>query len=221
MPNPGLPITRSVRILPLMLLAAVTTVTAVTRGPDLSKYPLRVHVLLISNSGSHAPTLVSSTSSIPGEFGDGGGGGGDSPSLGTEISGNSLFPDWPPEFYGAGWADLVSPPVTTQGLRFTYDHCDSRVHVSTGFQSLAARWKKQGKQLEVLVPTDVVPSKRTHPFNKCTFNVTVQDGVYLMMRNGKLVQVSQQDYAKKPAWRAYISAPTQALEPRRTPLPTN
>ncbi len=208
MPKPGLPLTRT---LSLILLAALAA-PAATLGPSLAKYPLRVHVL-ISNSGWHAPTLVSSGSTTAPDFDSGGGGG-------SDTSGNDTFPDMPPEYYGTGFADLVTPPTVTQGLRFTYDHCDSRVHSNTGFQSLPARWKKQGKQLEVLVPTDEVPGKhRAHPYNKCIFNVTVQSGVYLMMRNNKLVQVSQQDYAKKPALRAYITVPKQVLEPRQAAAP--
>jgi hypothetical protein len=216
MTDPGLPIPRSLRILPLILLAAVAA-QASTRGPDLSKYPLRIHVL-ISNSGSSSPNITLSSGGPIGIDSDTGFS--DPGEIDSGVSGG-WFQGLYTEYYGAGWADLVSPPVTTQALRFTYDHCDSRVHVGTGFQSLSARWKKQGKQLEVLVPTEAIPGKNhTHPFDKCTFNVAMHDGVYLMMRNGKLIQVSQQDYAKKPALRAYISAPTSALEPRPTALPT-
>ncbi len=213
MPNSGLPIPRFFKILPLILLAAATA-HASTRGPDLSKYPLRIHVLL-SDSGNSSPNITLSGGGPVGIDADTG-----FSDPGDIDSGASdgWFQGLYIEYYGVGWADLVSPPVTTQGLRFTYDHCDSRVHVGTGFQSLSARWKKQGKQLEVLVPTEAIPGKsHTHPFDKCTFNVTMHDGVYLLMRNGKLVQVSQQDYAKKPALRAYISATTPMLEPRQAP----
>src|ERR1039458_8393279 len=47
---PDLPLSRSLRILPLLLLASLCAATASARAPKLSRYPLRVHVLTADES---------------------------------------------------------------------------------------------------------------------------------------------------------------------------
>jgi hypothetical protein len=119
-----------------------------------------------------------------------------------------------PVFSGAGRGDLVSPPLTTQGLSFQYDNC-SRVRVHPGFQSLPARWKKPGQRLEVLIPSDEIPQEgRPLPPVRCTFTVTMHDFVYLLLRNGKLIEVSQEDYRERPALRMFLSGVRLAVQPR-------
>jgi hypothetical protein len=119
-----------------------------------------------------------------------------------------------PVYAGAGRGDLVSPPSSTQGLAFRYDNC-SRVRVPPGFQALRARWKKPGKQLEVLVPSDAIPvDGKPLPLERCTFTVTLNDFVYLLLRNGALIQVSQKDYWEKPALRVFLSGHPQTVQER-------
>jgi hypothetical protein len=117
-------------------------------------------------------------------------------------------------FSGAGRADLVSPPITTQALAFRYDNCP-RIRVRPGFQSLPARWKKVGVSLEVLVPSDDIPTgARPLPPVRCTFTVTVHDFVYLLLRDGRLIQVSQDLYRQKPALRVFLSGIPTVMQPR-------
>ena len=120
-----------------------------------------------------------------------------------------------PVYSGAGRGDLVSPPSQTQGLSFRYDNC-SRVRVNPGFYSLSARWKKPGKKLEVLIPSDAIPvNSRPLPLERCTFTVTLNENVYLLLHNGALIRVSQQDYWAKPALRVFLSGgATQVIQQR-------
>jgi hypothetical protein len=88
------------------------------------------------------------------------------------------------------------------------------MRVPVGFQSLPARWKKRGT-LEVLVPSDaIVESDRDMPARKCTLKVTLQEFVYLRMRNGSLVKVSQDAYYRKPSLRVFLSGGSETLQPR-------
>ncbi len=50
MPRPGLPISRFLRILPLILFASLSAIPASARDPKPSKYPLRIHVLASDGS---------------------------------------------------------------------------------------------------------------------------------------------------------------------------
>ena len=134
-------------------------------------------------------------------------GGGDPCAIGPDFMRGGMLDnsDDAPDFSGAGRGDLVSPPSGTQGINFRYDNC-SRVRVNPGFYSLNARWKKPGKQLEVLIPSDAIPANgRPLPLERCTFTVTLNENVYLLLRNGKLIQVSQKDYWAKPALRIFLS----------------
>jgi hypothetical protein len=89
------------------------------------------------------------------------------------------------------------------------------VRVHPGFQSLPARWKKPGQRLEVLIPSDEIPQEgRPLPPLRCTFTVTLHDFVYLLLRNGKLIEVSQEDYRERPALRMFLSGVRLAVQPR-------
>ena len=103
----------------------------------------------------------------------------------------------------------------TQGISFHYDNC-SRIRVHPGFQSLPARWKKPGKTLEVLIPSDDIPdSGRPLPPVRCTFTVTPHDFVYLLLRNGKLIEISQAAYRERPALRVFLNGVSESVQ-RRT-----
>jgi hypothetical protein len=204
-------------------------VPAGARNPNLSKYPLRLHVLAsdethmtprMSPAESVAcdeiDDMLSSISPNPGGPISLSGVSRDPCSLHPEIVAGGLLDitDSDPVFSGEGRGDLVSPPATTQGITFQYDNC-SRVRVRPGFQSLPARWKKPGKQLEVLIPSDDIPvNGRPLPPVKCSFTATMHDFVYLLLRNGKLIEVSQEDYWKKPVLRILLSGSPTTVQQR-------
>jgi hypothetical protein len=233
MPRPGLLIPRLLRILPLILLPSLCAAAPVSASaPKPPRYPLRVHILAadeshktpkMSPSEAVACDAIESAASSTG-FDSGatlnglsiGGLSGDLCSLHPEMVTGRLLDlgDDDPVFSGEGRGDLVSPPSGTQGLSFHYDNC-SRVRVHPGFQSLPARWKKPGQKLEVLIPSDAIPTNG-HPLrpDRCTFTVTLHDYVYLLLRNGQMVQVSQEVYWKKPALRVFLSGNEQAMQKR-------
>src|SRR5205807_10299648 len=85
----------------------------------------------------------------------------------------------------------------TQAFSFHDANCP-RVRVLAGFQSLPARWKKHGHKLEVLVPSDDVTVKgESLPPARCSFSVTLRDSVYLLLRNGKLIEVPQEERSEE------------------------
>ena len=190
MKRPSLLTPRSLVILPLLLCAS-----AGAAGPNLAKYPLRIQVLT-SNSGSRFPTVfVPNIPTID-----------DADSSDAALMVGSFYQqiDPKPVFYGVGRADLLAPPAT-QGLTFRYNGCAARIRVSMPRLPLAARWKTPGKKLEVLLPADDAPSPgHSIRIKKCTLAVTLHRNVYLRLRNGLLVQVSQQDYARKPALHEFV-----------------
>lgn len=198
-------------------------------SPNLSKYPLRVHVLA-SDETHRTPRmspgeavacdeiegLLDSISPNPGGAISISGVSSDPCSLHAEYVVGRLMdlPDQDPVFSGQGRGDLVTPPSGTQGITFEYDNC-IRVRVHPGFQSLPARWKTPGKRLEVLMPSDDIPvSGRPLPPVKCSFNVTLHDYVYLLLRNRKLVEVTQDVYQAKPALRVFLSGVAETVQPR-------
>ena len=225
---PGLPITRWVAILSLVLLATLSTTPLLARDPKPSKYPLRIHVLA-SDSSYQTPRMspgeaaacdnvdgILSTIS-PNPYGPVSLTGlyGDPCSVHADIVSGRLFDvQYDPIYSGTGRADLVSPPARTQGFTFHYDDC-TRVRVHPGFQSLPARWKKPGRQLEVLIPSDAIPvnGRELKPV-RCTFTVTLHDFVYLLLRNGTLIQVSQEAYWKRPELRIFLSGNIQTIQDR-------
>lgn len=197
------------------------------RTPDLKKYPLRVHILAADRTDraermkpgesvacDAIDDMVSSISPNPdgpvtltGVFSD--------PCsfhadviVGRQLEINNGY-----VYSGAGRADLVSPPSGTQGFSFRYQNC-GRVRVLPGFQSLPARWKKPGI-LEVLLPSDEIPvNDRTPHAERCTLTATMHDFVYLLLRNGAVVQVSQDMYWKHPALRAFLRGNPETVEQR-------
>jgi hypothetical protein len=229
--RPGLRSAISRRTLPLLFLASLCAHPAVAHSPNPSKYPLRIHVLAADESHrtprmspgdsvvcDQIEGMIDSISPNPGGPISLTGLSGDPCSLHPEMVTGRLLDvtDDDPVFSGAGRADLVSPPLTTQGLSFQYDNC-SRVRVHPGFQSLPARWKKAGQKLEVLIPSDDIPQDgRPLPPVRCTFTVTMHDFVYLLLHNGKLIEVSQEDYRERPALRMFLSGIPLAVQPRPT-----
>ena len=228
MPRPGLPISRPVRTVAVCLLASLSVAPAGAGGPKLTRYPLRLHVLASDQTSATkrmSPSEAAACDAIDGGYSSMdidsgampiGGFSGDPCSLNPGIFAGRLLALRSNDlvYAGAGRADLVSPPAGTQGLTFQYGNC-SRVRVLPGFQGLPARWKKPGKQLEVLIPTDEIPvGGRPLPPERCTFTVSLNDFVYLLLRNGAIIQVSQEVYWKRPALRVFLSGVTQTIQRR-------
>jgi hypothetical protein len=199
-------------------------------GPRLEKYPLRVHVL--ASDETHKTQRMSPAESL---VCDSIGGMLDSigPNLGgpitiSGVSGDpcSMHPDFmvgrlmslpedqQPVFSGTGRGDLVTPPSGTEAISFHYDDC-VRVRVRPGFESLPARWKKPGKRLEVLMPSDDIPvnGRPLQPV-RCSLDVTLHDFVYLLLPNGKLLEVTQDAYQAKPALRLFLRGNPETVQQR-------
>ena len=227
MTRPVLPILQVVATPALLLLFSLSTPTVSARAPKPSRYPLRVHVIA-SDTSYKTPRMGPGESAVcdaiegildtvsPSPYGPVSltGVSGDPCSLHPEMVTGSLFDlEEDPVFSGEGRADLVSPPTTTQGFSFHYDNC-GRMRVNTGFQSLPARWKQPGKKLEVLIPSDEIPTDG-HPLKpqRCILTVTLHDYVYLLLRNGAIIQISQEDYWKKPALRVFLTS-TRIIQQR-------
>ncbi len=81
-------------------------------------------------------------------------------------------------FSGQGQGDLITPNGA-QAVDYTYAECATRV--TMGRSPIVARWKKQNKQLEVLLPrVEGMPPKvdESH-LEKCTLDVTTHDYVFV------------------------------------------
>ena len=210
----------------LLILAAVTYSTALTcpaqsalpGAPEPSpappiqaaKYPLRLHVLAIDDT--HRTVRMQpnwSSGSLPDPSGEGTA---TAPSAGSLTLGGGND-----DFSGSGRADLVTPPNDTVGATFTYEGC-SRVRVAPGFQGLEARWLKPGSKLEVIIPTEAVTDGPV-PTQRCTLKLVTQPFVYLRLRNGAIVRVSQEAYLKKPSLRVFLSGGSETLKRRQPKLP--
>jgi hypothetical protein len=206
-----------------VLLSVSMAVSGLAQDAPAPKYPLRLHVLAIDDT---RPTVRLQpnwcSTSIPDVGGDPAAGGGSGQGGSPCGSGNSMSFGGDDDFSGAGRGDLVTPATgaqplsSTQALSFTYDGC-TRVRVPPGFQGLQARWKRPGK-LEVLIPSDKIASDdRRMPTQKCTLTAKLEEFVYLRLRNGTLLKVSQEAYMRKPALRAFLSGGSETLQARVPP----
>jgi hypothetical protein len=209
----------SLRVAAPFVLVVGCAATAAASGPKLQKYPLRVHVLASDEThktprmspgeavacdgvgdmlsaidpNPDAPFSLIGVSSDPCSL-----------HAGVVVGALLRLPDEQPVFSGEGRADLVTPPSSTVGVTFQYDDC-LRVRVHPGFTSLPARWKKPGK-LEVLFPSDDIPVRgKPLPPVRCSLRVVTHDFVYLRLKDGKLIEVSQEFYQSKPALRVFLS----------------
>jgi hypothetical protein len=180
-------------------------------NPKLARYPLRLHVLAIDDT--HITQRMQPnwcSTSIPSFGGDATSGADAGGQTGSPCGGGGTATfGGPDDFSGGGRGDLVSPPTGTQALSFTYDGC-TRMRVPPGFTALAARWKSHGK-LEVLVPSDAIGGSATQ---KCTLTAKSYEFVYLRMRNGTLLKVSQDAYLAKPSLRVFLSGGAETLQAR-------
>ena len=217
------------RILLVPAFAPLLAAPLQAAHPRLEKYPLRVHILAADDTREvprmgpaesvvcdTIDDMLSSISPDPGGPVTLSGVSADPCALHAPVvAGRFLDINTTERVYaGQGRADLVSPPDMTQGFSFNYDNC-GRVRVLSGFHSLPARWKKHGQKLEVLVPSDEIPVGGTPlPPLRCSLTVTLHDFVYLLLRNGRVIEVSQEDYWKKPALRVFLSGTTPTVQQR-------
>jgi hypothetical protein len=82
------------------------------------------------------------------------------------------------ETQGEGRANLYENGEA-RGIDFNY-RCDYKVRASFGYETYPARWKKQGKQLVVLMPVFGQAGK----FFTCDFNADVKDFAYASGKEG-------------------------------------
>jgi hypothetical protein len=198
----------------LVVLSAAALRSHGQQTPE-SRYPLRLHVLAIDDTHPTVrlqPNWCSASVPSGGDDASTTGGSGQ----GNSCGGSATF-GGDDDFSGGGRGDLVTPHGGgTQAISFTYEGC-SRVRIPPGFQGLPARWKKPGK-LEVLVPTDaIVQADRPSPVQRCTITATPHEFVFLRLRNGSMVKVSQDAFAAKPALRVFLIGGSETLQPRPSP----
>ncbi len=82
------------------------------------------------------------------------------------------------ETQGDGRANLYENSEA-RGVDFNY-RCDYKLRPSFGYETYPARWKKQGKQLVVLLPVFGQAGK----FFTCDFNTDVKEFAYAQGRDG-------------------------------------
>ena len=114
---------------------------------------------------------------------------------------------------GEGRANLFenSDP---HGFDFAY-HCEQRLMVSPGYETYIARWKKLGRELEVLLP---VLGGKPGATSSCDLQVTLKPDSVYVKHNGLL---SEEPAAQLKMWMVkYQYDPEHGLnEPVRPALP--
>jgi hypothetical protein len=99
-------------------------------------------------------------------------------------------------FYGVGEANLLLLPGA-EAIDYQYADCQSPIRLmAAGHRALAARWKKRGKELEVLVPYSeggrpIDPDKIR--FTKCTLKVVIHDFVFVPRKASSLTVPAQEE----------------------------
>jgi len=124
---------------------------------------------------------------------------------GGAFGGGTLQPPLQPGFFGQGRANLVLSPGA-EGVDFSYVGCPSRINI---LEPLAAKWKKQDKELEVLIP-QAKPGQRPDPnnlhFDKCDVKVVPRDYVFVPGGGSNLepATLSLADYRQNAAMQSLI-----------------
>jgi hypothetical protein len=90
---------------------------------------------------------------------------------------------------GEGRANLYENGVP-RGVDFSY-RCGERLRNSVGYETYPARWKKGGKELEILMPEFGKPGA----FNSCDLNVEMKDSAY-RKHGGALEEVPVAEFQK-------------------------
>lgn len=97
------------------------------------------------------------------------------------------------EVNGRGRANLFENG-DPKGFQFEYD-CGARVLGSPGYETYLARWKKPGREIEVLVP---VIGGKPNEVNTCTMKVTVNPETAYYRRGNGIVQ--EEPAAQYKSW---------------------
>lgn len=93
---------------------------------------------------------------------------------------------------GEGRANLFENSQP-QGFDFSY-RCGTRIMVSPGFETYMARWKKPGRELEILLP---VLGGKPGEMNACDLKVSLKEDTVYYRHNGLL---GEELAAKFKAW---------------------
>jgi hypothetical protein len=93
------------------------------------------------------------------------------------------------EAKGEGRANLFENGEA-HGVDFTFD-CSEKLKDSLGYDTYAARWKKPGQELVVLLPV----FGKTNTYFTCNFKTDVKDFAYLR-RDGKMTSEPVAEYKK-------------------------
>jgi hypothetical protein len=80
-----------------------------------------------------------------------------------------------------------------RGVDFAY-HCSVRLRVSPGFETYMAKWKKQDRVLEILMPKF---GGKPGDMDSCDLNVTMKEDTVYTRQNG---QMNETPAAKFKAW---------------------
>ncbi len=93
---------------------------------------------------------------------------------------------------GEGRANLFE---NGQPLGFDFGYrCATRIMVSPGYETYMARWKKPGRELEILLP---VLGGKPGEMNSCDFKVTLKEDSVYVRHNGLL---GEEPAAKYKEW---------------------
>ena len=77
-----------------------------------------------------------------------------------------------------------------RGLDFNYE-CSIRIMASEGYETYMARWKKPGRELEILFP---VIGGNPGQTNSCDLKVTLKDGLAFTKRNGLFNEIPAEQF---------------------------
>ncbi|HEY1805330.1 MAG TPA: hypothetical protein VGG45_12725 [Terracidiphilus sp.] len=77
-----------------------------------------------------------------------------------------------------------------QGFDFGYQ-CGARIMVSPGFETYLARWRKAGRELEILLPT---LGGKPGEMNACDLDVTLKQDTVYVKHNGLLSEEPATEY---------------------------
>lgn len=91
------------------------------------------------------------------------------------------------EAKGDGRANLFANGEV-HGVDFSYE-CSDKVRASFGFETYPAKWKKQDKELTVLMPV----FGKSNTYFTCTFKTDLKDFTYVM-RNGNMGSETAADF---------------------------
>lgn len=138
--------------------------------------------------------------------------------------------------YNGGWLDYVDGEGRAdlfengqpEAVDYSY-RCEQRLVNSMGFETYMARWKKAGRELEVLLPETGHPGRLA----SCKLQVTIKEGMAYFRHNGVIAEgpasqlkqwMVKHDYDPEHGKNvpANVSQPKESAEATaKTPQPSN